>query len=230
MSNGAATKSDTPLASQGQSPNGGESSSQPSPKTYTEQDIINERKRQAGLNKTIADLQAKLANTESTWKSQLESKEDELKAIAEERAGYLKDLQDIASGDPNQFNVVQRTKDLGERERKLKAEIKANEERIKKAEAFERKELVGTIAADYKDADVNKLQRLCDKAKVTSEEDIREIADTLGWERKQGDGEPATTTAKVTPVKPDSGKTSGGGANLDGLSSKDLLRKAYAQK
>lgn len=200
MANEVADKADT-LPGQGQSPDGVQSPSQTPPGMITLQEhnqaIAQERKRQAGINKQVTDLQG-----------QLEDKGDELKTLADERVKLIADIDALASDDPNKFNLVKKEREVRELERQTKAELAKNKERIKKAEEFERKEIVGTIVADYKDADVNKLLRLC--AKVTSEDEIRAIADEL-WARKTDE----SAKTEVPMPKPDSGKTSGGGVTTE---------------
>lgn len=225
MLDGTAIKTDAlPDVSQGRPSNEPQSPSQPTPRTYTKQEYDNGiRKRHSALDNEIATLKKQLEEKETTLQAQLQDKDNQLADIAAERELLKADIDALASDDPNKFNLIKKEREVRAEETRLKAERKTHEERIKKADAFERKELVQTIVGDYKDADANKLLRLC--AKVTSEEEIREIADTV-WDRKID--ESATTEPVAPGLKPDSGKTSGGGIDFSRMSADEKLVWACA--
>lgn len=200
-------------------------SKEPSPKkplTYTEEEVG----RLLQLDRMKAGRDWKALETErDTLKSHITAKETEIEDIQTERESLQKQIDDLASGDPDKFNLVKKDKELRERERKYKADLQALEvdkrahgERLTRAEAIERDVLILEIAEEYENADAEKLTNLCETLGAKTEEQIKKIAETL-WAKKEG--------APESPLmKPDSGVTRGGSFNWRELSPDEKVKYA----
>ena len=99
-----------------------------SPKTYTE----------AELKKSLSDALAKqgrehkkqlemIANERDSLKTQIQAKEYDIDDVASEREELRKQIDELSKDDPDKFSLVKRDRDLKERERKYKADLRALE-------------------------------------------------------------------------------------------------------
>lgn len=184
--------------------------------TYTKVEI--EKAVQYALMKAGRDWKG-LETERDTLKAQILEKVTELEDIQAERESLTKQVDDLASGDPDRFDLIKKGRELRERERKYEADLKALEadkqkhgERLTQAEEMEREGTILEVAFDYEGADPIKLSELCEYFKASTEEQIRKVADTL-WAKKGG----------TPPITIDSGITSGGGE----LSEKERLKRRY---
>ena len=201
-----------------------EPSPEQEPKTLT----ITEAETLAQLARMDAGRAQKTAEIErDTAQTALAAKDVELTDIAEEREKLNTQIDELSSSDPAKFNIIKKDRDLLLRENKLKTDIrtaeatlKTNEERIKKAEDHEREISTNEIAAKYEGGDAAKLVTLCKTFGANTEEEITKVADTL-WQKKVADPNAPGTP----PLKPFSGKTTGGAEDLSDLSPREKIQK-----
>jgi len=154
-----------------------------------------------------------------TLKSQIMTKESAIGDIQSERDSLQTQIEGLTENDPKKFDLVKKDRELRERERKHKDNLRALEEkeakinvRAEKADAFELEVLMESIADEYEDGDKDRLVKMCATAGAKTEETIRQIADIL-WSK---------TTAKKAPLKKVAGSTRGGGTE----SLEDLMEQA----
>ena len=182
-----------------------------------------------------AGRQRKDAETErDTLKSQIQTKESELGDIQSERDSLQTQIEGLTNDDPKKFDLVKQDKQLRERERQHKTNIRAFEERetkvnarAEKADAFEAEVLMETIADEYEDGDKAQLVKMCTTAGAKTEETIRQVANILWGKAKTPTGKKKTTTLKKV-----SGTTAGSGTeSLDELleQAKNLKGKTPAE-
>jgi len=131
--------------------------------------------------------------------------------------------------DPDGLSHLQEKRKLNQEKSELKKqrqeiedEKAANADKLKRADELE-VEITVWKAAQAHTIDADALKAKCQKFNLTTEDQIEEMAQTLA-----GTGSSTDPDAKKT-LKADSNRSSGGG-NLDGLSSKQLLNKAYSKK
>ena len=196
------------------------STSKETPKTYTEQDVL----KMVSDRLATAGREAKVLETR---KAELERREQE---IAQWRTRKEEEELEVARGDPDKLNSYQEKKrlrdekeELSKQRREWEQEKLAHEVEIEEARATKREIDIFDIAQEYEGGDAVKLKKLCDTAKITSKEQIREAANTI-WEKK---GKQPEGTPKP---KHDSGMTIGGTKDLEGLSRKELYEQAYSKK
>jgi vacuolar-type H+-ATPase subunit I/STV1 len=213
------------------SPDADESTSKVNtPKTYTE----------AERQKAVSDALAKqgrehkralgiITGERDSLLRQIGTVESTLENTKAEAEQLKNDIKDMSSGDPAKFDLIKREGELrtkiatlDAKEKELEAEKEKHNERITKAEELEREILILEIIEDYDDANATKLIKLCEKAKAITEEDIREIADELFTKK------PTPGKGKVLNV--DSGVNRGEHSSLEGLSNRELLKRAYSSK
>ncbi len=204
----------------GQTPKVEEPSSvkkEPSPEEEPKTLTITEAEKLAQLARMDAGRAQKTAEDErDTAQTALAAKDIELTDIAEEREKLNTQIDELSSNDPVKFNIIKKDRDLLLRENKLKtdirtaeAKLKTNEERIKKAEDHEREISTNEIAAKYEGGDAAKLVTLCKTFGANTVEEITKVADTM-WSKKPPEPEDPNTT-DTPPLKPFSGRTTGGG-------------------
>jgi len=221
------TTKGTPPVDPGQSSGGKDGSTSTTPESYTREEalkLVSDALTEQG-RKHKGELEA-MSKERDTHKS----KASELSDIAEERDALQKQIEELSSKDPEVFNLVKKDKELRERERKLKADAealstdkKSHEERIKLAEDTLREISIWEIAAEYEGGNPVKLKDLCDIFSATSEEQIRNAANTL-WTKKPGN------VSKTNEGKPYSGMTSGGrNFNRDPKNPDETLRYGFNQ-
>jgi len=119
-------------------------------------------------------------------------------------------LQELIDEDPDKANLAKKMRDLAAREQTLKDEKMAHDsewaehqESLKELAASKVKDMVFDIASEYDDGTSNehvsvKLQKLVDDLGITSEEQIRKVADTF-WTKK-ANPEETEEEALVPPV------------------------------
>ncbi len=214
----------------GQSPEGDKGSTQPvTPKTYSESDYqkaVHEARTSTGRWK-------RTEVERDNFKAELETQK---KALAE----ILKRQDDAelerVRDDPDQLQILQDKRRAREEREAVKREREAFEterlqhaERLAKAEVAERNDTINKIVSEYQYSDRATLEKLVSKAKATSEEDIRDLADTI-WQKNEPGNDQHPSSEEKTTLKVDSGRTAGGGDNLEGKTSKELISKAYSKK
>ena len=198
--------------------------------TYTEADIT----------KAISDALAKqgrehkkaldsVTAEKDTFKAQFGAKESELTDIAEERKSLQSQIDELASDDPDKFNITRKDRELRERETTLKATAQAMEtekqawgDTVKMAKDTLRETAIWEISGSYEGGDPVKLKELCVKFDINSEEKIREVADTL-WA-------PKVEKPQAPVIKADSGVTSGGGTDWRSLPPQQQIAYGLKQK
>lgn len=183
---------------------------EPEPKTLT----LGEAEKLAQLARMDAGRAQKTAETDrDTAQTALAAKEVELTDIGEEREKLNTQIDELSSNDPAKFNIVKKDRDLLLRENKLKTGIRALEadkkehgETVKWAQDHKREIFINEIAVKYEGGDAAKLVSLCQTFGANSEEEVTKVADTM-WSKKA----PGTPDPETPPLKPFSGKTTGGG-------------------
>jgi len=172
---------------------------------------------------TITKERDELKTRASTAESKIESIEDERKSLREQ-------IEDLTSDDPKKFDLVKKDRELRDKEAKYKADLQAwqtekqsYDERISRTAEREKAMTIFDVAAEYDDPQPDKLSDKVKEleaklqVKITSEEQIRSVAEIL-WGESEGKKPPET---KET-LKTYSGKTEGGGKE----SLEDLLEQA----
>lgn len=206
-----------------------EPSPEQEPKTLT----ITEAKQLAQFARMDAGRVQKTAEDErDIAQTALAVKEVELTDIAEEREKLNTQIDELSSNDPAKFNIVKKDRDLILRENALKTERRAeeakwktNEERVKKAEDHLREIAINEIAANYEGGDAAKLVTLCKTFGANTEEEITKLADAI-WSKKT----PGTPEPETPPLKPFSGRTSGGGGfTPDKKTPNETLKEGFRQ-
>ena len=156
-------------------------------------------------------------------KSQIQTKESAVVDIQAERDSLQTQIEGLTENDPKKFDLVKKDRELKERERQHKENLRILEERetkvnarAEKADAFDAEILMETIAEEYEDGDKAQLVKMCSTAGAKTEETIRQVAEILWGKAKTPKAE------KKAPLKKVTGDTKGGGTE----SLEDLLEKA----
>ena len=206
---------------------------EPSPKEALKTLTLDEAERLAQLARMDAGRAQKAAEVErDSIKAQLESKETELEEVVAEREKLKTEVDDLASGDPARFNIVKKDRDLIERERKLKTGIQsletdkqANAEEVKWAKDTRREVTIWETATKYEGGDPVKLKDLCETFGANTTDQITKVAETL-WPKKTSEPKEPETP----PLKPFSGRTSGGGGfTPDKKTPDETLKEGFKQ-
>ena len=223
-----ATKGDTQATAQTSQGQDGNTSPQV-PETYTREQVqkllSDSRAEQGRKHKAELDL---IIRERESFKVKAEGNISELESNKAEVEKLQAKFDNLASGDPEKFDVAKELKAVREERRQLQAEKRTLElekqthgERIKKAERFETEILIQGIAEGYENADAGRLTELCSTLDITTEERIRKVADTLWSPKGQEPSMP-----EFPPMKADSGKTSGGSTNLGSLPPRERVKEA----
>lgn len=183
-----------------------EPSPEETPQTYTKEEL--DRALQLDRMKAGRDWKA-LETERDNLKKQLENKTSEVTEISTEIENLKKQIDELASDDPEKVNLVKKLREAEEEKKQAKAERtalesdkQAHQEKVTLAENTLREISIWEISTEYEGGNPVKLKELCDLFQATSEEQIRQAADTL-W------GKEADKSA-TPPVKSYSGITSGG--------------------
>ena len=162
------------------------------------------------------------------FKTKSESLETDVSDIQAERDKLQNDINELSSDDPKKFDLIKRDKELRDAQRTLKkatddlaSNEKANAERVKVANDTLLEISIWEIATEYQTGDPVKLKNLCSTFGATSEEQIRQVADTL-WVKETKPAKEGTPEGKTKLVL-DTGKSRGGGL----LTEEDRLAARY---
>jgi len=208
------------------------STSTQTPTTYTKEQVqkfVSDALAEQG-RKHKAELEPII-----TERDTLKSKLTELSDIQDDRTDLQRRIDELANDDPAKFNLVKKENELRERERKLNKDIGEREkklteseskhaERIKKADSVEREASILEIVEGYENGDADRLGDAITTfettfgIKVTSDEQIRKVADTLWTKKATGPPKP-----EVPPLKPFSGTTDGGSEDTSNLSPREKI-------
>lgn len=204
-----------------------EAASRVSPKAYTEEEVkalVHSAKSETGREKAALEKEV------AALKKQVETKDAEMADNASEIEALQEKFDNLASDDPDRFNVAKELrearaerKQLKDDRRVLDTEKETHGETVKLAQDTLREVAIWDLSAGYENGDPVRLKDLCDVFEAKSEEQIRKVADTL-WAKK------ATLPSQPPTLHPFTSETVGGGESLEGLSSKELLRRAYSKK
>ncbi len=206
---------------------------EPSPKEEPKTLTIPEAEKLAQLARMDAGRAQKAAEIErDTAQTALAVKEVELTDIAEEREKLNTQIDELSSNDPAKFNIIKKDRELLLRENTLKTNIRAeeakwkvNEDRVKAAEDTNREITIWEIATTHEGGDPVKLKDLCETFGANTEEEIVKVAGTL-WAKKTA----SPNAPKTQPLKPFSGRTTGGVLDIDGLSAKEKIEEGLKEK
>jgi len=204
----------------GQSSQGKDGSTSQATKTYTEAE------KSKAVSDALADAGRKhklelepVVRERDSYKKEVTTIKQGLDALSQERDDLKITIDELSKEDPERFNLLEKDRDLKNRERKLKDELAGLEtertdwkERLTKVETFERNENIRNVAADYEGITEEKLKVLCDRLKLTTLEQIQAAAETLGTKKAvKVEDETSNTNLHV-----DSGVTRGGGGDRIG--------------
>lgn len=188
------------------------STSEQTPKTYTEQEhekIVSDRLASAGRDAKSLETREKALNAEKEKVAEQSAKIEQWQREQDEK---------LKSTDPDRYNVVQEQRkleamkaDLDKKVADFEADKATHTERLKAADETEREITIWRIAEKH-GVDSMKLKEKSTTLNLQSEEQIDELAQTMA-----GAKEPKM------PLKPDSSVTTGGGEDLSTMSS----RKAF---
>ncbi len=197
-----------------------QSATPPSPKTYSEEQY----KKIENEKKAISVKVSSLEKANDSLNKQMSELQSEITTIKEDRDTLKEKIEQMevdGIGDEQIKAATIRYKKMGvaleKREAQLKADKEFHAQRLGKADDIELTETATEVAAEFEGADPAKLKRLSLKAKVTSKEDLTELAEDI-WTRKVNPEE-----KKVVIETPDSLRSHGGGDNLNNLSAKERL-------
>ncbi|KKN32956.1 hypothetical protein LCGC14_0808650 [marine sediment metagenome] len=175
-----------------------------------------------------------ITSERDSLKTQLTGRDGEITDLTGERDDLKAKIDDLASDDPQRFNLVKRESALTTQVNQLRTDRrtleadKATHATAKKLTDDTLREItVMDVATAKKDAsgkaigNPEQLKEVCEKIGATTEEQIQTVADTL-W--------PDAVTPATAALKILSGATSGGAQGLNGLSPEEKVRKGLAAK
>jgi len=175
------------------------------------------------LEKFISDAKSEMGRKNTEVIRERDSLKEEVANIKSEREALQEQVDEMAKDDPAKGDYLTLIKNLKAKENQLKADkraederIQANSERIMKAEKTLRKENIQTIAAEYEDGDAKRLLGMCDVTEAVTEEQIRKVAENLFSNKKSSEN-------PTEKVKVYSGQTIGGSVS----SEETMLKKRY---
>ena len=204
------------------------------PRAYNQEEVdgLTHSARSQGGREATAALKVMTSDRDSL-KIQLTSKEGEITDITADRDAHRTTAEDLASEDPQRFNLVKRETTLRTGEaalntgkRQLEAATATLAADRKLTDDSKREITVMDVATGKKDAagtvigSPEKLKEVCESIGATTEEQIQTVADTL-W--------PDAVTTAVPALKILSGTTSGGAPSLDGKSPEEKVKLGLAK-
>ena len=228
---------DIPLEKPGQS---SEKVTPKEKKTYSEAEftekVLNVHSENGRLKKDLEALTKERNDLKSQVKEATNAKEETLAKVAELEA----DLEESIGEDTDLRDIQKIKKELRAERDKLRQEVKEEKDAVaelRKTTEAERDEWAGTVAeaqtfkfdselaklVDEYDGDVTanftKLKTVCEKAGIKTKEGAEALAETF-----------LTKKYEETDLLDDSGVSSGGGEDLNNLSSRELLKRAYKKR
>jgi predicted RNase H-like nuclease (RuvC/YqgF family) len=201
-----------------------------SAKTYTEAEFkqLSAKAVSDALAKAGRDSKALEQRAESLTakESEITSKEEAIQDTQDKVEALKADLEELARDDPDREKILATLKRLSATEKAQADDLKAKNKALRDAQiALEadkakwdtdreelqqnkRQKIVNQVAGEYQNASPERLTKLAEKFKATSEEDIREIAEGFGWTKKVSplvDGTPASlvTSGAVGELTPE---------------------------
>jgi hypothetical protein len=163
-------------------------------------DAVNAAKGEEGRKHKIA-LQA----AEKRVKDQMES---QLSKLQKQNEDLQSDLVELGADDEDKSRLAKLLKDNQKKADELENKIAAYAPKIAKAEEYELTEMCNEVSKDYENADAARLKRIVGRTKFSDDQDkldqIREIAEDFGWQKKT-----ETPPIKEQPRKVDSDVTTG---------------------
>ncbi len=155
-------------------------------------------------------------------KSNLEKAQDLQEDIQTELKDIRAEIEELTSGDPKKFDLVKRENKLRDDNRELKknldeakADWDSKKVRVEATEATDHEVRVWDIAMERKGGKPAQLKSLCANVKATTEEAIRNVAETMWPDKaeakapaKKAEGEDGEPKEKLDL---DSGRNHGGG-------------------
>jgi len=166
-------------------------------------DAVNAAKGEEGRKHKVA-----LAAAEKRVRDDLQSS---LSKIQDENRELQEVIDDMAKDDEDKTRLAQLLRDNKKKADDLENKVKTYEPKIAKAEEYELTEQVNQVVNEFDSADAARLRRQVARTKFNDNEDrldqIREIAEDFGWERKSGI--PVIPPVVEQPRKVDSDVSSG---------------------
>jgi len=201
----------------------GESKVSSGDKIYTQAQVdlfIQSAKSEAG--RKVKELE----DENTTLKSQLTDKDSQLSIVQTDIEEIQKELNEMAKDDPDKKAYTEKLRALKDTERQLRAERatldaekKTIAEQKKNAQEGNRKLTIWEVANEYQDGDMAKLQTLCDNLGIDSREQIKIVADTLGWTPNPTETKDGKQTMKVL--------SGGGGGGQKEKTEQEKLKERY---
>jgi len=204
---------ETDLKQQGTPPAAGQSSVAAEGTTSTPQEATYTRAQAEQLK---SDALTDVGRKHKTAVDSLTKERNEAQDTLGDYNDLKKRYDDLASKDPEVFNLSKKEAELRDRERKLVSDARLHSDRIKRADVYERDVIITKIVGEYEGGDLEKLKGVCNTVgSSVSEEQMHSIASTL-WAKKLNPlaTPPPVAPAAAPPAKPYSGMTSGGQDNM----------------
>ena len=208
---------------------GGKEGSTKPERSYTQSEV------DALLGKSGQKIKSELetiTTERNTFKAQLDAVSAEMATAKESLDSLTKDVDVLSAENPDGKETIRLR-------RAAEAKIKEYEgkeakliEREKPVLKSERDQLVYSVADEFVVAsgetlavdDYNRFMANADKFKLDDREGLVALAETMGLKPNM------KTESKIESFIPDSGKTAGGGINLNTLTKKELGKLAYSKK
>jgi len=174
-------------------------------------------------------LEAVIAERDQ-FKTQVETLTSEITEAKEAIVSLNTEIEAMSESDPDKSMLVKLRKQKESELRDLKTERAKVEESVKKVTQWERDQLVYRVADEYVTASGEKVnldafKTAADKFKLSGEEELEDLAETMGLSRKT-----ETKESDTPPLTLYSGKTSGGRKDLNSLTTRELGDLMYQKK
>lgn len=192
-----------------------------SPRTYSEEEYtkgISDAVTKVGREHKV-ELRA-LTTERDTFKGQADQFSKQRQSLTVQINELTQQMVELTKDHPEGINWVKKRQEMQTKLDQLTDKESQLEQREQTAtkmmgEAIEVKLEIAafTVAKDYENGDAVKLKSLAARMKLTSEDDVRELADTI-WPKK---------VSQNAPFNPDSNISSGGASQtLEALMKKDI--------